>query len=82
MNGLFGGLCLSCYIRHMNDFLGDIDIIPKTKEERKEIDLTIREAIGKDASDKCNVVWKEVKIWINNEDKKTELVNALKNSGI
>jgi hypothetical protein len=40
---------MSCYIRHMIDFLGDIDIVPKTKEERKEIDLAIREAIGKDA---------------------------------
>ena len=42
---------MSCYIQHMNDFLGDIDIVPKTKEERKEIDLAIREAIGKDSLD-------------------------------
>ena len=71
---------MSCYIRHMNDFLGEIDIEPKTKEERKEIDLAIREAIGKDSLDQCNVVWKEVKIWLNNEDKKTELATALKNN--
>jgi hypothetical protein len=64
----------------MIDFLGDIDIVPETKEERKEIDLAIREAIGKDASDQCNVVWKEVKIWLNNEDKKIELTNVLKTS--
>ena len=64
----------------MNDFLGEIDIEPKTKEERKEIDLAIREAIGKDSLDQCNVVWKEVKIWLNNENKKTELATALKNS--
>ncbi len=64
----------------MNDFLGEIDIEPKTKEERKEIDLAIREAIGKDSHDQCNVVWKEVKIWLNNEDKKTELATALKNN--
>lgn len=69
---------MSCYIRHMNDFLADIDIAPETKEERKEIDLVIREAIGMDASDKCNVVWKEVKIWLDNEDKKKELTNAVK----
>ena len=71
---------MSCYIRHMNDFLGDIDITPKTKEERKEVDLAIREAIGKDSLDQCNIVWKEVKIWLNNEDKKTELATALKNN--
>ena len=73
---------MSCYIRHMNDFLGDIDIVPKTKEERKEIDLAIREAIGKDSFDKCNVVWKEVKIWLNNKDKRLEQANALKNNVI
>jgi hypothetical protein len=73
---------MSCYIRHMNDFLEDIDIVPKTKEERKEIDMAIREAIGKDSLDQCNVVWKEVKIWLNNKDKKIELANALKNNVI
>ena len=73
---------MSCYIRHMNDFLGDIDIVPKTKEERKEIDLAIRETIGKDSLDQCNVVWKEVKIWLNNKDKRLELANALKNNVI
>ena len=73
---------MSCYIRHMNDFLGNIDMVPETKEERKEIDLAIREAIGKDSLDQCNVVWKEVKIWLNNEDKKIELANALKDSMI
>jgi hypothetical protein len=66
----------------MNDFLGDIDIIPKTKEERKEIDIAIREAIGKDSLDQCNIVWKEVKIWLSNKDKKIELANALKKSVI
>ena len=50
----------------------------KPKEERKEIDLAIREAIGKRSSDKCNDVWKEVKIWLNNEDKKLKLKNTLK----
>jgi len=44
--------------------------------------LAIREAIGKDSFDKCNVVWKEVKIWLNNKDKRLELANALKNNVI
>lgn len=34
---------MSCYIRHMNEFLSDIGIKPETKEERKEVDLMIRE---------------------------------------
>jgi hypothetical protein len=31
----------------MNDFLSDLGIKPENKEERKEIDLAVREAIGK-----------------------------------
>lgn len=71
---------LSCYIRHMKDFLLDIEIEPETKEERKEVDLMVRKAIGKKDSDKCNDVWKEVKIWLNNEDMKLKLANTLKKS--
>lgn len=71
---------LSCYIRHMKDFLSDIEIEPETKEERKEVDLMVRKAIGKKDSDKCNDVWKEVKIWLNNEDMKLKLANTLKKS--
>jgi len=70
---------MSCYIRHMNGFLSEIDIEPETKDERKEVDLRIRKAIGKKESDKCNDVWKEVKIWLKNEDKKLELTTSLKN---
>jgi len=69
---------VSCYIRHMKCFLTDIDIEPETKEERKEVDLMIREAISKKDSDKCNDVWREVKIWLNDKDKKLELESTLK----
>ena len=61
----------------MKDFLGDIDIKPGNKEERKEVDLAIREAIGKKSTDKCNEVWKEVKIWLNDDEKKEKLAYNL-----
>jgi len=60
----------------MNGFLSEIDIEPETNDERKEVDLRIRKAIGKKNSDKCNDVWKEVKIWLKNEDKKLELASS------
>jgi hypothetical protein len=70
---------MSCYIRHMKDFLLDLDIDPQTKEERKEVDLAIRNIIGKKSTDKCNDVWKEVKIWLNDNEKKHELeLNLMK----
>ena len=64
---------MSCYIRYMKDFLSDLDIEPQTKEERKEVDMAIRSALGKKSTDKCNNVWKEVKIWLNDNEKKQEL---------
>jgi hypothetical protein len=64
----------------MKGFLTDLGFETETKEERKEIDLAIREVIGKKKSDKCNDVWKEVKIWLNNEDMKLKLANTLKKS--
>ena len=38
---------MSCYIRYMKNVLNEMNIEPQTKEDRKHIDLTIREIIGK-----------------------------------
>jgi len=64
----------------MKDFLSDLDIEPETKEDRKEVDLAIRKAIGKKSTDKCNEVWKEVKIWLDNDEKKQEFISNLMKS--
>ncbi|MGZ7069087.1 MAG: hypothetical protein ACXVHT_12350 [Methanobacterium sp.] len=69
---------MSCYIRYMKNFLNGMNIEPQTKEERKHIDLTIREIIGKNSDDKCNEVWREVKVWLNEPEKKQELTEKLK----
>jgi len=68
---------MSCYIRHMKEFLGEIGINSGSKEERKEVDLAVRRAIGRDASDRCNEVWREVKVWLQDEDKNRELALKL-----
>jgi hypothetical protein len=62
----------------MNIFLTDLGLETETKEERKEIDLAIREAIGKKSTDKCNDVWREVKIWLSDDTKKKKLAASLK----
>lgn len=69
---------MSCYIRHMKGFLNDLGIETETKEERKEIDLSIRGIIGKKPGDKCNEVWREVKVWLDDEKKMLELQKQLK----
>ncbi|GAB4309615.1 MAG: hypothetical protein Kow0019_06810 [Methanobacteriaceae archaeon] len=69
---------MSCYIRYIKDFLSDIDIEPQNKEERKAVDLSIREAIGKKSSDKCNEVWKEVKAVLQDDHKRKLLISDLR----
>lgn len=64
----------------MKQLLNEINIDPETKEERKEVDQTIREIIGKNSSNKCNEVWKEVKIWLQDPAKKQELEEKLKDN--
>ncbi len=71
---------MSCYIRYMKKFLNENKIHPQTKGDRKHIDLTIREIIGKNGDDKCNLVWKEVKEWLNDFEKKQELLEKLKSN--
>jgi hypothetical protein len=62
----------------MKIFLTDLGLETGTKEERKEVDLAIRGVIGKKSTDKCNDVWKEVKLWLADDVKKSELENKLK----
>ncbi len=61
---------MSCYIRHMKSFLDDGGINLELKEDRKDVDLAIRGVIGKKPEDQCNEVWKDVKIWFQDEEKK------------
>jgi hypothetical protein len=34
--------------------------------------------VGKEPKDKSNIVWKEVKIWLQDEEKKEKLVSTLR----
>jgi len=69
---------MSCYLRHMKDVLEEADLHPQDRKERKEVDLAIRQVVGKDQKDNCNVVWKEVKLWLADEKQKALLVEKLK----
>ncbi|WP_321421680.1 hypothetical protein [uncultured Methanobacterium sp.] len=69
---------MSCYLRYMKDVLTEADLHPEDKKDRKEVDLSIRKIIGMKAEDKCNLVWKEVKIWLQDENKKKILIEKLK----
>jgi hypothetical protein len=68
---------MSCYLRYMKDVLNDADLHPEGRKERKEVDMAIRKVVGMKAEDKCNLVWKEVKLWIRDENKKKKLTDGL-----
>ncbi|NYB52365.1 MAG: hypothetical protein HVN35_07410 [Methanobacteriaceae archaeon] len=69
---------MSCYLRYMKDVLDTAGLHPEGREERKKVDLAIRKVVGMNSSDKCNIVWKEVKLWLQDENKKQQLTTALK----
>jgi hypothetical protein len=62
----------------MKEVLEAADLHPEDKKERKEVDLAIRELVAMKPEDRCNVVWKEVKVWLQDEDKKNQLTAELK----
>ena len=70
---------MSCYLRHLKPLLGELGLDPVTREERKRIDLAIRDLVGKSKEEKCGEVWKEVKVLLQDPDKKHSLVKKLKN---
>lgn len=69
---------MSCYIRHMKDVIQKAGLDPQDKDERKKVDLTIRRVIGEKEDQQCNLVWREVKNWLNDEEKYNQLVRGLK----
>ncbi|HNR26144.1 MAG TPA: hypothetical protein PKI66_05480 [Methanobacteriaceae archaeon] len=69
---------MSCYLRYMKDVLEEADLHPQDRKERKEVDLAIRRIVGKSEKDQCNMVWKEVKLWLAADQKKALLVENLK----
>ncbi len=70
---------MSCYIRHMKEFLHEIGVEPETKEERKEIDLAIRDIIGKNGDDKVIMKYgKKLKYGFSDDKKRMLLESTLK----
>ena len=56
---------MSCYLRHIQDILDEAGIV-LTKENRKQIDEAVHQAVGV-AYKNCPVTWKTIKEDINNE---------------
>jgi hypothetical protein len=62
----------------MKEVISDAGLDPQDRKDRKEIDLAIRSIVGQDPKEKCNIVWKEVKIWLQDDSKRAQLVQGLR----
>lgn len=68
---------MSCYLRSMKGVLEKAALTPSTKQERKEIDLVIRELVGSEG-EKCPQVWQRVKAALREPGGEDKLAAALK----
>lgn len=66
---------MSCYLRHLQDIVEEADI-EVTKKNRKAVHVHIAEVVN-DPEQHCSSVWKRVKEWIADPEKRAELVAAL-----
>lgn len=69
---------MSCYFRRLGQVFREAGLEPKTKDERKKIDLAVRETVGKSGV-RCPEVWKEIKTWLLEPEKRQQLIRELKN---
>jgi len=67
---------MTCFLRHIDDLLKSCGI-QRTKENSKEIQEEIRRIIGV-KSRHCSVIWKKLKVWLVDEEKKKILENQLR----
>ena len=66
---------MSCYFRHVKHILQEAGI-EVSSDNKKQIDQAIHEIIGTTYKD-CPGTWKKLKLAINDENKKQELIGKL-----
>ena len=68
---------MSCYLRHLKKIIALAGVEPSGKEERKSLDLAVREIVGASGDLKCKEVWKITKEWLKQPDGEDRLVSLL-----
>jgi len=67
---------MTCYIRHLDEVFEDLGM-EKNKENRRKLDLMIREKIKMKDAD-CSEVWARIKKITNNRSEMINLTNLLR----
>jgi len=69
---------MSCYTRHFRSLFEEAGL-EDNRANRKIADKMAREMLGQPDAE-CPIVWKEVKVWMADNDKRTRLVQGLRAS--
>lgn len=70
---------MSCYFRHLKDILEEAHIVV-SPQNKKQIDEAFHKIVGVDYKE-CPATQKKLKQeWLNDENKRKELVEKLKNA--
>jgi cell division protein FtsX len=67
---------MTCFLKHLDSLLKAAGI-QRTVENAAEIQEEIRRIIGVKSHD-CSDIWKELKVWLGNEEKKKILEKQLR----
>jgi hypothetical protein len=69
---------MSCYLRHLKSILDEANI-QVTSSNRKEIDQAFHQVVGVAYKD-CPTTWKALKQELDDEQKRLEFIQFLKNA--
>ncbi|MFZ5649696.1 MAG: hypothetical protein ACOY4I_02415 [Bacillota bacterium] len=65
---------MSCYLRHLKGVIERAGVHPAGKEDRKALDLAVRELVGAGPDRQCNETWKIVKEWLKESPGREDLL--------
>ncbi|MEI6309272.1 MAG: hypothetical protein WCP58_06505 [bacterium] len=54
---------MSCYTRHLGGVMAEVGL-EDNKENRKRLDIILREFLGYALTDECPLVWKEIQRYL------------------
>ncbi len=69
---------MTCFMRHLNELFEDLGI-EQTPENKRKMQRELREIVGVE-SKRCWDIWKGVKPWLSDDEKKRILGEKLKDA--
>jgi len=67
---------MSCYTRHLGAVMAEVGL-EDNKENRKRLDLILREFLGYALTDECSLVWKEIQRYLDDPFLKMKMLEKI-----